>query len=243
MVIVLEGVDCVGKSTQAGLLATHFRNAVVARHPGFTPTGQRLREIVLDEGLEDCDLAARLLFWADHLITASLLKKSGSDGIIVFDRHPFYSNLAYGTALGTERRILNELAEVLRGTWVVPDLTIVLDVPISVVAERLRTKTGRPDAIESRGLEYLQRVRQNYLQMVHYRSEVVVVAADRPKEAVHQSVLKLIESTERSERASIYGRILCRYCDEFMARREIGDEAWYVCMACGEVVCIPLSER
>jgi len=189
-VIALEGIDGSGKSTQAQLLAARFENAKVIRHPGYTPSGEKLRELLLRQDFSYCDLAARLLFWADHLLTVEALAQ-GSAELVVLDRHPFYSNWAYGTALGTDKELLEKLAEVLRGKWIEPDLTIVLDVPPEVALPRLHVKRKKLDSIEARGSSYLQDVRSAYLELelVQNHSEVVVINACLPKEKVFEEIM------------------------------------------------------
>jgi len=185
-VIALEGIDGSGKSSLARGLVERIENVKVIRHPGYTPAGAKLRELLLHRDFSHCDLAARLLFWIDHLLTVKALAHEGAE-LIVFDRHPFYSNLAYGTALGTEGELLEQIAGVLRGNWVIPDVTFILDVSPEVAISR---KVGELDKIEARGIDYLCRVRAVYLELTRTRSEVVVIDAGLPKEEVLARVLK-----------------------------------------------------
>src|SRR6187551_2734948 len=71
MFVSLEGLDGIGKSTQARLLAERLRAAghdvVECREPGGTALGERVRSLVLDRG--DWDVAPRaeaLLFAASR---------------------------------------------------------------------------------------------------------------------------------------------------------------------------------
>ena len=65
MFISLEGIDGSGKTSQAKLLASALGGEVVLlREPGGTKTGERIRELLKDPGLELDPLAELLLFCA-----------------------------------------------------------------------------------------------------------------------------------------------------------------------------------
>ena len=147
--IVLEGIDGSGTTTQLGLLERHLqgrgRRVHATREPSTGPIGRLLREILLGghrspDGAPVDGLAMALLFAADrrdHLsreISPALA--AGTD--VVSDRY-LLSSLAY-QAQEAERDWVAGLARDLR----MPDLTLLLDLPVEVAAERRRA-AGRPD--------------------------------------------------------------------------------------------------
>ncbi|HTB57594.1 MAG TPA: dTMP kinase [Polyangia bacterium] len=147
--IVLEGIDGSGTTTQLGLLERHLqgrgRRVHATREPSQGPIGRLLREILLGghkspAGVPVDGLAMALLFAADrrdHLsreIDPALA--AGAD--VVSDRY-LLSSLAY-QAQEAERDWVAGLARDLR----VPDLTLLLDLPVEVAAARRRA-AGRPD--------------------------------------------------------------------------------------------------
>ena len=147
--IVLEGIDGSGTTTQLGLLERHLqgrgRKVHATREPSTGPIGRLLREILLGghnspAGAPVDGLAMALLFAADrrdHLsreISPALA--AGAD--VVSDRY-LLSSLAY-QAQEAERDWVASLARELR----VPDLTLLLDLPVEVAAARRRA-AGRPD--------------------------------------------------------------------------------------------------
>jgi dTMP kinase len=158
--IALEGGEGCGKSTQAQRLAEHL-GARLTREPGGTPAGERLRDIVLDPATGDLDFRAEVLLIAaaraDHV--AQVIRPAldaGQD--VVCDRY-IASSLAYqGHGRGLP------VAEVaLVNDWgtggLRPDLTVLLDVPEAVAAERMGTALDRLEAV---GDGFHQRVAEGY---------------------------------------------------------------------------------
>lgn len=144
-----------------------------------------MRKLLLSGIQATVDLAARLLFWADHLDAAASLPEAD---VIIFDRHPRYSNYAYGVAMGTPAWVLERLDEALSGFGVVPDVTVVLDVPAETAWERMASR-GSLTVIEKRGLEYFRRVRRGYLELAELYLEVTVVSGEGAPGEVHEKVL------------------------------------------------------
>ena len=160
--IVLEGGEASGKSTQAARLAAHL-GAVLTREPGGTDIGKRIREIVLDPGASALSPSAEALLMAadraQHL--AEVIEPSLRDGKdVVTDRY-VPSSLAYqGYGRGLDVAELERLSTGVAGA-VEPDLVILLEVPASVSAERLR---GR-DRMEAAGDAFHARVAEGYRRL------------------------------------------------------------------------------
>ena len=68
--IVLEGPDRCGKSTQAKLLYNRLvecgHEVVLTREPGGTPTAERIRQLVLEPGLDIRPMAELMLYEASR---------------------------------------------------------------------------------------------------------------------------------------------------------------------------------
>jgi dTMP kinase len=158
--IALEGGEGCGKSTQARLLADAL-GAQLTREPGGTPAGERLRDIVLDPATGELDFRAEVLLIAaaraDHV--ARVIRPALAAGRDVVTDRFVASSLAYQ---GYGRRIpVAEVAEV--NDWATgglePDLTVLLDVPESVAAERMGTDLDRLEAV---GDGFHERVADGY---------------------------------------------------------------------------------
>ncbi len=166
--ITLEGIDGAGKSTQfealVEILRAAGRTVVATREPGGTALGERLRELLLSEPMST-STEALLMFAArqEHVLTViepALLQ--GHD--VVCDRFTD-ATLAYqGAGKGIPRDRLQTLAH-----WVhpglLPDCTLLLDLPSSVAAQRLRAQQRTPDRFEQQPEAFFERVRRSYLEL------------------------------------------------------------------------------
>jgi dTMP kinase len=157
--IVLEGGEASGKSTQAARLAAHL-GAVLTREPGGTDIGKRIRELVLDPGAAAiAPTTEALLMAADraqHM--AEVIEPALAAGRdVVTDRY-VPSTLAYqgfgrGMDIDDLRRLSLDHADAVE-----PNLVVLLQVPPSVAAERLE---GR-DRMEAAGDDFHARVADGY---------------------------------------------------------------------------------
>jgi dTMP kinase len=147
--IVLEGIDGSGTTTQLDRVTRHLtargRQAHATREPSQGPIGKLLREILLGghrlaDGAGVDGLAMALLFAGDRRdhLTREIEPALAAGADVVSDRY-LLSSLAY-QAQEADRAWVASLARDLR----VPDLTLLLDVPVSVAAARRRA-AGRPD--------------------------------------------------------------------------------------------------
>src|SRR5215212_10262274 len=136
MLIVLEGPEAVGKSTQLRRLVEWLRRSGIdvlsLREPGGTPLGDEIRRLVLDT---DWLLAARteaLLFMASRaeLVEQVIRPALAAKRIVILDRF-FLSTYAYqifGRGLPEEEvRAANSFAT----GGLVPDLTLLLRMPLA----------------------------------------------------------------------------------------------------------------
>jgi len=162
--VAIEGIDGCGKSTQARMLAERV-GAVLAREPGGTPLGARLRDLLLGPGAELEPWAEALVLAADRAQTrAEVVAPALAAGRHVVSDRSAWSSLAYqgcgrGLDLGELRRLSDSA---LRGRW--PDLVILLDVGVEEAAAR-RAPGGSPDRLEAEGAAFLERVRQGFAEL------------------------------------------------------------------------------
>ena len=218
--IVFDGPDGSGKGTQIKLLAEQLRTqgleVVLARDPGGTPIGDRIRQVLLGYDLSEMDVRCEtFLFMASRAqLVGRVIEPAIQAGKVVLCDRFISATCAYQTAAGYDPQRILEVARYAVGeTW--PHLTLVLDVPAEEGFRRTGRKphhTGRrrqdegqgmllvdiqPDAMEARPLEYHRRVRELFLALPGvYPRPVEVIDATGTPEAVHRSVLEALERVD-----------------------------------------------
>ena len=169
MFISFEGIDGVGKSTQADLLEAHLvglsREVVRTLEPGGSELGRDIRKLLLHSGHVDARAEA-LLYAADRAHhVATVIRPALAEGKVVITDRYLDSSVAYqgaGRILGaTEVRDLSMLA--IQG--LLPALTVLLDLDAASAVAR-RAKTGdAPDRLEREKVEFFEAVRACYLEL------------------------------------------------------------------------------
>jgi dTMP kinase len=190
--ITLEGGEGGGKSTQARLLADALAErglpVLLTREPGGAPGAEVLRELLLGGRVEWSAPAEVLLHFAARAEHAEkTIRPALAAGIwVVCDR--FYdSTMVYqGYGQGADRRTIAGLIGLL---GLVPDLTVVLDVPVEVSLARLAGRGTAADRYERLGAPFFSRIRAGFLAVATGESErCVVVDAARDVETVAADV-------------------------------------------------------
>ena len=193
LLITLEGVDGGGKTTQASLLVEDLEAAghevVRLREPGGTRLSEKLRLLVLDPQYEEmCDECELLLYEAAraqlvHQIIRPALERGA---VIVCDRF-FDSTYAYQAGGRGLPRDLVKTANDLGRCGIVPNATLVFDIDPKEALTRA-THEGA-DRLESEGMEFQQRVRDEYLRLAREEPDRVhIVDAIGAVEVVHARV-------------------------------------------------------
>lgn len=160
--LVLEGVEGAGKTTQAARLRRALESAghevVAVREPGGTPLGERIRALLLAEQGEMTPAAEALLFMASRaeLVQLVIGPALGRGAIVIADRF-FLSTYAYQTG-GRQlpERLVRE-ANALATGGLVPDLTVLLRLPPDDGLARAAGR-GAADRMERQGNDFHARV-------------------------------------------------------------------------------------
>lgn len=166
--VVFEGSEGAGKSTQLRMLANRMSAAgipvVPLREPGGTGVGDQIRSILLDPKSELSPSTEALLFMASRaeLVQREIEPALKRGDIVLMDRF-FLSTYAYQIA----GRGLSEsdvrAANCLATGGLVPDLTIILDFPVADGIERV-SQRGAHDRIEQSSIDFHQRVEQAFVE-------------------------------------------------------------------------------
>jgi dTMP kinase len=166
--ITLEGPDGSGKSSLLPRLAAALRlggcEVVTTREPGSTPLGEQIRRLVLDTEpkIDRTGRADALLFAAsraEHV--AEVIRPALERGAVVLCDRYADSSLAYqGHGSGVPIDELRVVQRFATGA-LVPDLTILLDLPVAVGLSRKSAEVTRFEAYQD--LAYHERVRAAFL--------------------------------------------------------------------------------
>jgi dTMP kinase len=160
--IVLEGGEGCGKSTQAARLAAAL-GAVLTREPGGTPTGEAIRALLLDPAapppVERAEALLLLAARAQH-VASVIAPALGAGHDVVCDRFDG-STLAYqGWGRGLDLEALRSMSSWAAG-GLRPDVVVLLRVPRAVAAERLAARGGT-DRVEGEGAAVFARVDEGF---------------------------------------------------------------------------------
>jgi dTMP kinase len=194
--ISLDGIDGTGKSTQCRLLADWLRSlgrtVVECRDPGGTPIGDRLRSMLLTEHQDTHPRTEALLFMAarSELVSRVIRPALAAGHIVVSDRFLLANVVYQGHGGGLSPSALWEIGR-FATQHLEPDLTILLDMP---VADAMQRRGRSPDVVESRGIDFHERVRNGFLFEAGQRPDRVAVIDARPDlESVRASIQEAVE--------------------------------------------------
>ena len=194
--ITLEGPEGAGKTLQAERLADALKAGGhpvrLTREPGGTRLGEQIRSIVLaatQGGGAIEPVADALLFNAARAqLVAEVIRPALAAGEIVICARFADSTLAYqGYGAGVPLEELKAVEEAATG-GLVPDLTILLDVPPEIgLARKADASRNRFEAAFD--LEFHRRVRDGFLDLARQQPERWrVIDATRDADAVFDDV-------------------------------------------------------
>ncbi len=193
--VVFDGPDGAGKSTQLGLLAEKLESAGVTicrlRDPGGTAIGDRVREILLDRAHEHMSVECEMLLYmaSRAQLAYEFIRPALARGECVLCDRFISSTVAYQGAGGADVQTIRQVGHTAVGdAW--PDLTVILDVDS---AEGLSRIDSAPDRIESKALDFHQRVRELFLQQAADEPDTfIVVPTTGTVERTHGQIVQAL---------------------------------------------------
>jgi dTMP kinase len=199
--ISLDGLDGTGKSTQCRLLADWLRkqgqDVVECTDPGGSPVGESIRDLLLDRRHDMVLPCEAFLFMASRAqLTAQVIRPALDAGRTVVADRFLLANVVYqGYGGGLDPEELWKIGRLATG-GLVPDLTLVLDLPVETALAR---RTGPGDRVESRDLAYHTRVREGFLAEAKRHPVIIeVVDASQPIQKVHERIRHVLAAHSRS---------------------------------------------
>lgn len=193
--IVLEGPDRCGKSTQAKMLFNalleHGKDVVLTREPGGTQTAERIRQIVLEPGLDVRPMAELFLYEASRAqhTQEKILPALEQGKIVICERYTMSTCAYQGYGRNIDLKIINTLNKIAT-LGLTPDLTLVF-----LMSDKYFTQRGEylfSDRLEQEDLTFRQKMRQGYLELTKKTPHAHLIDADKNVDVIQQEVVDLL---------------------------------------------------
>lgn len=166
--ITFDGIDGAGKTTQIEQLADYLRGqgrrVHITREPGGTRLSEKIRELLLStEHTMAATTELLLMFAARAEHVEAVLRPTLERGDWIICSRFTDATLAYqGYARGVDLGKIQAIANVVHGDFN-PDLSLFLDLPAELAAERRHGRGEAIDRIEAEDIAFMKAVRQGFL--------------------------------------------------------------------------------
>ena len=182
--ITIEGIECVGKSTNAKFISDYLEKKKIKSHitrePGGTKVAEKIRNILLYEKQEVISPMGELmlLFAARDSHINEIIKPKLSNGFwVICDRFTDASFAYQGHGRGLGFDVVNSFKELVQKDFE-PDLTLLLDAPVHVI--KSRRKLNPNDRFESEKDIFFKKIRTGYLEIAENNKERIKVICYQP---------------------------------------------------------------
>ncbi len=192
MYVVIEGIDCVGKTTQIELLKKYFKEAIFTKEPGATKLGEKIREILLNGEIEFSKKTELLLFLADRANHIDLFLSKYKDKLVISDRS-FISGMAYANEF--DKKTLFEL-NLFATNGIFPKKVVFLYASKELIKQRLAFK--KLDTIEKRGVKYFLEIQNKLEEVLNFLQnkidfEILKLDASLSIQEIHKKIKEFID--------------------------------------------------
>ena len=198
--IVVEGGDGSGKDTQVELLKESLKDLDVlyTKEPGGTELGKTLREILLGHEYQPLAFETEaLLFLADRAEHMDkVVEPALQTGKHVVSNRSWFSFVAY-QIYGRKGDVLRPLVDLAHKTiykGAESDVVILLDLPVEVTLDRIKTRNKPITSIEAEPKEFHERVREGFLEVVKSAKGSLIVDGTKSPEEIHKEIEKHVLS-------------------------------------------------
>jgi dTMP kinase len=185
-IIVIEGIDKAGKTTQAKLLQKKIRSKCVKfDFPDYsTPVGKEIKEF-LDGKRNYSNEVKMILLSANRWEKKAEIEKVIDKGTTIIMNRYYQSNLVYGMSKGLKLDWLLALDKGLPRA----DLVIVIDIKTNTLVTR--SKNSIVDTFE-KDVELIRKVKKNY-RILANKFNWRIIDGEKSVDDVHNQVLKIVK--------------------------------------------------
>lgn len=197
--VTFEGIEGSGKTTQLRLLSAHLAGRgiphVVTREPGGTPLADEIRALLLSPRAEPVFPETELLLYeaarAQHV--RAVIRPALARGEAVLCDRFFDATAAYqGSSRGLPGDLIGTLNR-FAADGLVPDLTLLLDVPPGEGLSRARARGTEADRLEAESTAFHRAVREGYLRLREsFPDRIVRIDGTLPPEEVFRAVREAV---------------------------------------------------
>src|SRR5258708_2446727 len=198
MFITLEGPEGSGKTSHIPQLVEYLRGkgytVSPTRQPGGNSIGEQIRDVIHD--LKNVEMHARtetLLYQAARAqIVEQVIQPRLARGEIVISDRYYDSTIAY-QGYGHQQDLDQVRALVKYATGGLdPDLTVLLDLDVETGLKRKKQNESEWNRMDDHEVEFYNRVRAGYLEMVKQEpNRWVVVNSDQEWESVQEELRQI----------------------------------------------------
>ncbi len=197
--ITIEGIECVGKTTNAKFIVQYLSKCGIKTHqtrePGGTVLGEKIRNMLLFEEKKNITplIELLLLFAAREANTEQVIKPALKEGTwVVCDRFTDASIAYQGFGRELGYQCVENFKEIILKNFE-PDITFLLDAPVKII--RSRRKLNQNDRFESETTDFFEKVRNGYLDTARrYNDRIKVIDASKPLEDVQLEIKKYLKA-------------------------------------------------
>ena len=197
--IVIEGIDGTGKSTQATMLAEALRKSgrevVQSFEPTNGPWGKKLRESATTGRLSIEDELEYFINDRREHVEQLIIPTIKSGGIVILDRY-YFSTMAYQGARGIDPEAIRVRNETFAPQ---PDILVILDLDVDIALQRIGVRDGEANEFEKR--ESLDFCRKLFLSLKD-ETYAYVIDANTDITEVNASVMAAVHAQLGMEPAS-----------------------------------------
>src|SRR3984885_12853723 len=201
--ITFEGGEGTGKSTQAGLLANKLESlglsVLLTREPGGSPGADIALHVRLSGGAKPLGADAEAMLFAaareDH-VRCTIEPALAAGKWVVCDRFADSTRVYQGALGQVDRRLIKGLERGSIGN-LLPDLPLILDVPVDMALERRALRRGgdAPDRFEAENVEFHEKLREAFRALAADEPErCVIIDASVPRVQVANDIWNIVQA-------------------------------------------------